>query len=87
MEDLIQRFPHIAEQILEQLDNKSLANCKTVSDSWQNFIEDRNFTWIRITKLPSVLNHGNTYLHLAAKTGHITVIAYLIENTTKLTRI
>ena len=37
MENFIERFPHIAEEIFEQLDSKSLMTCREVSKSWQVF--------------------------------------------------
>jgi len=42
MANSITRFPHIATQIFEQLDNKSLTNCREVSKSWQKFIDDNH---------------------------------------------
>ena len=38
MEDILLRFIHIGDQILEKLDSESLAKCRTVSKSWKNFI-------------------------------------------------
>ena len=58
MEYLIERFPHIAEQIFEQLDNKSLSKCREVNKVWKNFIDERNYPWIRIVKIPTVLTKG-----------------------------
>ena len=51
IEDLIERFPHIAEQIFECLDNKSLGKCREVVKSWQAFIDQRNLPWKRIVKV------------------------------------
>ena len=58
MEYLIERFPHIAEQIFEQLDNKNLSKCREVNKVWKNFIDERNYPWIRIVKIPTVLTKG-----------------------------
>ena len=58
MEYLTERFPHIAEQIFEQLDNKSLTKCREVNKVWKNFIDERNYPWIRIVKIPTVLTKG-----------------------------
>ena len=69
MEDVIERFPHIAKQVFEQMDNKCLTNCREVSKSWMNFIDERSFSWIRILSFPKVLRNGDTYLYLAARTG------------------
>merc|ERR1712156_1125776 len=55
-EELIARFPHIVQQIFENLDNKSLTNCKEVARPWQNYIEDRHMTWIRIVNIPTRLD-------------------------------
>ena len=58
MEDFILRFPHIAEKIFEQLDDKSLTNCREVTKPWQKFIDDLNLTWIRIVNIPRILLNG-----------------------------
>ena len=69
MENFIVIYPHIAKQIFGQLNSKSLATCKEASKSWKNFINAENFAWIQIVGLPRILNNGDNYLHLAAKTG------------------
>ena len=58
MEYLIERFPHIAEQIFQQLDNKSLSICREVNKVWKNFIDERNYPWIRIVQIPTLLTRG-----------------------------
>ena len=62
MEDLITIFPHIIQQIFEQLDNKSLANCREVAKSWQEYIDNKNLSWIRIVNIPTALQNEDTYL-------------------------
>ena len=42
MDNFIKVFPHIAEEIFQQLDDKSLTNCREVANSWNKFIDDRN---------------------------------------------
>ena len=79
MEDFIFRFPHIAEKIFEQLDNKSLTNCREVTKSWQNFIDEINIIWIRIVNIPTILSDGDTYLHLAAQTGQTEVFGEILD--------
>ena len=64
-----QRFPHITEKIFQKLDNKSLTNCREVSKSWKEYIDNKNLSWIRIVHIPKILQNGEDYLHLAAKTG------------------
>ena len=69
MRDLILRFPHVAEQIFQQLDNKSLSKSREVERLWKNFIDERNYPWLRIVNIPTILQEGNTYMHLAAQCG------------------
>ena len=69
MRDLILRFPHVAEQIFKQLDNEDLAKCREVEKLWQKFIDERNYPWLRIVNIPTILRDGNTYMHLAALCG------------------
>ena len=73
MEIFCSRILHIAENIFEQLDEKSLSNCREVAKSWQNCIDRRNLVWIRIVNVPKILQNGDTYLHIAAKTGQVKV--------------
>ena len=47
MEEILMRFPHIGEQIFEELGNKSLAICRQADRSWKTFIDDQKFPWIR----------------------------------------
>ena len=48
MSELIERFPQVAEQIFEELDNKSLSKCREVAKSWKYLIDQRNYPWTRI---------------------------------------
>ena len=48
MEELLLRIPGLGENIFSQLGNKSLADCKMVSKTWNNFISDQKFPSIRI---------------------------------------
>ena len=43
MEEAFLRFPHLSEQILEQLNNESLANSRMVAISWREFIDDMKY--------------------------------------------
>ena len=65
------RFPHLPEQIFKVLDKENLFKCREVARSWQKIIDGRNYPWLRIVNIPTILQSGNTYLHLAAKTGQI----------------
>ena len=48
MEDIILRFPTIAESIFAELDNGSLTNCKMVSNPWASFISTEKLPWLRM---------------------------------------
>ena len=65
------RFPHLPEQIFQKLNNESLFKCREVSSSWQNTIDGRNYPWLHIVNIPTILDSRNVYLHLATKTGQI----------------
>ena len=50
MENIMCRFPHIFQQILEELDVSSFADCRLVGKSWLSFIANEKSTWIRVIK-------------------------------------
>ena len=56
MEQVLLRFPMVAQQLFEQLDTENLVNCKNVSRNWQEFIDDQKFYTIQkigiLSKLP-----------------------------------
>ena len=71
MQDLILKFPHLPEKILQKLDSESLFKCREVSRPWQNIIDGRNYPWLRTVNIPTILKERNSYLHLASATGQI----------------
>ena len=79
MDVFISRFPHIIEQILLQLDNKSLRNCKEVKKLWQKCIDDKKISWKRITQIPKILGYQGTYLRMAAKAGQTLIFNLLFD--------
>ena len=50
LEDDNLRFPHISEQILKELDNKSLTECRTLSTSMCDFIDNTKIPWMRMIR-------------------------------------
>ena len=80
IEDLIERFPHIAEQIFEYLDNISLTNCREVVKSWKDFIDNKYLPWKRIVKKEKYFEDGSKLLHVAVKTGQVKMFKKLIED-------
>ena len=43
MEDMFWRFPHIGDQILKKLSNKSIVNSKKLARTWNCFIKNAKF--------------------------------------------
>ena len=78
-EELMPRFPHIFEQIIQELDNKSLNKCRKVSRKLQEFIDERRYPWLRIVKMQTIpIKNGNTYLHLAIEYGQIEIFEAIL---------
>ena len=50
MEEIITRFPHLGEQIFDQLKGKDLQKCREVEESWKIFIDSQKSQWIRVIK-------------------------------------
>ena len=50
MEEVLLRFSHLGERIFDSLDDKSLTKCQNISRTWNHFILDQKFTWVRIVK-------------------------------------
>ena len=80
METFITRFIHIANQVFDQLDNQSLKNSREISKSWKEFIDHKNLSFIRIVKIPETLKKRETYLHLAAKSGQLSIFEMILRN-------
>ena len=56
MEHVLFRFPTVAQQLFEELDIKSLVNCRNVNRTWQQFLDNQKFYWVQkvgiLSKLP-----------------------------------
>ena len=50
MENILCTFPHIFQQILDELDLKSLAGCRLVEKSWLYFVDNSKSNWIRMIR-------------------------------------
>ena len=48
MEEVFLRFPHVGEQIFEQMDNKDLKKCTEAGKHWNGFISGQKIPWIRM---------------------------------------
>ena len=80
MRDFILRFPHLAEKIFQQLDDEGLAKSREVERLWQEFIDERNYLWLRIVNIPTILQYGDTYLHLAADCGQTDMFEVILHD-------
>ena len=69
MDNLILKCPHLPEQIFQKLDNSSLFKCREVLKSWKTLIDGKNYPWLRVVNIPTILKKKDRYLHLAAETG------------------
>ena len=78
MDELFIRFPHIGQEIFNELDNKDLAKCRAISQSWRKFIDEEKISWNRILSKYSLRN-GQSHLHIAALTGQYDVYLKLAE--------
>ena len=79
--NLIVRFPAIAEMIFNQLENCSIANCRKVNESWRSFIDDQKLPWIRkILKFSgSLTGFHDQWIQIIARTP-INVVKELAVN-------
>ena len=50
MEEVILRFPHLGEDIFNWMNNENLQRSRNISRSWNDFISNQKFFWIRIIK-------------------------------------
>ena len=48
MEEVLQRFGHIGDQIFEEFDSQTLSNCKLVGKSWNLFLDQGKVRPFRI---------------------------------------
>ena len=48
MEEVLARFPHLGQQIFEQLGSKTQTKCLQISREWQKFMKNENITTLRM---------------------------------------
>ena len=51
MEAMFWRFPHIGEQIVGLLEDRSLAKCRDIGRSWMEFVDDQRFYQDKIKQI------------------------------------
>ena len=88
MEEAFLRFPHIPEQIMEELDFKSLTNARLVAKSWKGFIDVREHQWYpfknEIADLKKKCLDGNTPFHMACQNGQTKFAKIIMKSSAKL---
>ena len=82
MDKVISRFPHLMEEIIHKLDDKVLVKCREVSRRLQEFVDIKEYPWLRIVKIPTRLEKGDTYLNLAAEYGQFGMFEWILESET-----
>ena len=83
MDEAMKRFPHLIEQIIQKIDDKGLVKSREVSRRLQEFVDAKEYPWLRIVKIPTRLKSGNIYLHLAAEYGQFGMFEWILESETK----
>ena len=53
MDELIKRFPSIAQDVYKELDNETLTKCKEVSPLWYDSVDNQKEIWLRRIRLRS----------------------------------
>ena len=53
MDEIILRFPTIAQGVFKEIDNESLIKCKEISHLWNNLVDSQKEVWIRRIRLRS----------------------------------
>ena len=80
MNDLIVRFPHLMRQLVHKTDNKGLAKTREVARTWQKFIDEESYSWLRILNIPTILENFHTYLDLATAYGQIDTVEMILTS-------
>ena len=71
MDKFMLKFPHLFEQMFRKLNNESLFKSREVARSWQYSINERNYPWLCVVNIPTILQNRNTYLYHAVETGQM----------------
>jgi hypothetical protein len=71
MDSIVLKFPHLFELISRKLNRESLFKSRQVARSWTYLINERNYPWLCVVNIPTVLPKSDRYLHLAAGTGQL----------------
>ena len=91
MDEAFLRFPHLPEQIFDNLDFESLTNARLVAKSWKEFIDVRERRWYpfkkfknEIADLKKECGSDETPFHFACWNGKAGLAEIIIKNSAKL---
>ena len=79
MEDMLWKFPHIGQQIFNELNDNDLTKSREISQSWRKFIDEEKISWNRIL-LKYPCRNEQSPLHIAALTGQYETYVKLADN-------
>ena len=82
MDETMQRFPHLIEQIIQKLDDKGLVKSREVSRRLQELVDTKEYPWLRIVKIPTRMKYFNIS-HLAAEYGQFGMFKCILESEKK----
>ena len=85
MELVILRFPHLAKNIFEQVDNRSKANCAESSKSWWEFLNEEGILQKSMIQAYTKCSRG--YLREILQTTSLETLAFEVRNFFKLTHV
>ena len=61
LQDFLLRHPSLSVAILDELDDKNLVKCRTLSNIWCNIIDEQRNTWIKMIKRKFAKRHLNIF--------------------------
>ena len=72
--EIFWRFPHLGEQILQNLCNESLTKCRRVNRNWRHFVDEQKILYIRKIEAYTYISNEST-----RKTLHKQCLSFLKE--------
>ena len=79
LQDFLLRHPSLSVAIFDELDDKNLVKCRTLSNIWCNIIDEQRNTWIKMIKRKFAKRHLNIFQNDWGKVFHGTPIEFVKE--------
>ena len=73
MDEVLSRFPHLADKIFQELENQSLVQCKLVTRSWKKFIMNEKKYYFRKIQFCTNYSHASLKNILRKKNLEFTI--------------